>query len=123
MRRRASGFLRSVLVLVVLVLAGCSSRFVNKPEDVGVLDEGYKELVVDYLVNVEHSRSDVYIERIDEARLGHCQVGAYGPFHGWMVPVDYRVMNKYGAWIRHFGIAWIAGGVVRKFTDDDYYCG
>lgn len=111
-----------------LLLVGCAGRpggnFVgaNVPEDAGELPPNYVELVKYNLRNRLKDPDSAKIA-VGEGYLGQCQIGIYGPFYGWRVPVDYNAKNSYGGYVGEQRIYyWFAQGHVRRISADPNVC-
>ncbi len=122
----ASTAINSAMCAVLLI--GCAAQpggnwiGVNTPEDAGRLPSDYRDMVTNVL---RSSLKDPYsaVITVGTAVQTQCEIGIYGAFHGWAVPVTYNAKNGYGAFTGERSVYyWIANGGVRRVSDSPSLC-
>lgn len=98
--------MRKVAILVgfsSLLLTACAGQpggnfiGVNTASDVGILPPEYKRTVESALkANLKDPYSAVI--HVGDGYQSTCQIGVYGTFHGWAVPVRWNAKNSFGGY-------------------------
>jgi len=117
-----------LIIVVGLLLSACAGRpggnfvGVNTPDDAGDLPSNYKEAAVTFLENQLRDPGSAQIE-IGEAQRGSCDIGIYGKFHGWRVPIRYNAKNAYGGYVGYQNAyVWFNGARIKRVSDSPRFC-
>lgn len=118
----------AVIAFLGFLLAGCAGvpggNFVggNTEQDRGALPPNYKAQVEQTL---KSTLKDPYsaVINVGDAIASTCQIGIYGPFYGWAVPVTYNAKNSFGAFTGETSAYfWFANGQIKRVSGSLQYC-
>jgi hypothetical protein len=117
-----------LIAMAGALLASCAGQpggnfvGVNTPEDAGDLPANYKEATEIFIKGQLRDPDSAQIE-VGEGTRGTCDIGIYGTFHGWRVPVRYNAKNAYGGYVGYQNIyVWFNGMRVKRVSDSPSFC-
>ncbi len=117
-----------ILAMVLGVLLGCAPQrggnFVgaNLAADVGELPENYREVVETHLKGELKDPYSAQIQ-VSDAVQSSCNIGIYGKFYGWRIPVTYNAKNAYGAYVGSRTVHyWMNGKRIKRISESSSFC-
>lgn len=121
MRARSIG--PAVVLTIALALAGCTALGHSEPVHAGAAPSNPEAAVKAYLGNTLKDPYSVRDLTVGTPSKASCNIGVYGQYWAWRVPVSFNAKNSFGAYV---GIQrfyyWFRGESLRGITQDAGFC-